>query len=503
MPLNLSNREQNSGHLFYNRRLRAAITRFSVRMKHDDRKQYAAVALSMVFVMIGCGWMALLHIMKPAGLVGRSPIVGNRDTGALYTNIDGRLYPTLNLTSAQLAVGSHTAPVWVKGDEIAKYPTGPTIGIPGAPDAVDVSSTSVSAWSVCDTAAVRASTGQPVVTAIAGDVWVGDRARAMQTSEAILATHREKNYVIWNGRRSEVDLTDRAVMFTLGIDVGVTFPVVLSHALFNAMPATEPLVVPVIPDAGAPSRWLPGAHVGQIMQTRNVNGGVNGVYVLLADGVQKISEFVADVLRTADSQVSGQPWLIPPDKFVGIPQVHVLSVDFYPTEKLYFVDTQANPVTCVGWRKQVTDRQAVVTLYSGRGLPIPQSLDSHIVTVVRDDRSPDSVQAQQTLFLPGAANFVMSTSANIRADTRETLLWISPQGVRYGIDNDEPTMQALGVDPQQALQAPWPLVQTFAAGPALSRASALIARDTIKTDDSGGEITAVPGVSLDNGQVGR
>ncbi|NLP97458.1 hypothetical protein HGO75_15555 [Mycobacterium tuberculosis] len=37
MPLSLSNRDQNSGHLFYNRRLRAATTRFSVRMKHDDR----------------------------------------------------------------------------------------------------------------------------------------------------------------------------------------------------------------------------------------------------------------------------------------------------------------------------------------------------------------------------------------------------------------------------------------------------------------------------------
>ncbi|MCB0944022.1 MAG: type VII secretion protein EccB, partial [Mycobacterium sp.] len=83
MPLNLSNRDQNSGHLFYNRRLRAAITRFSVRMKHDDRKQQAAVVLSIVFVVIGCGWMALLHFMKPAGLVGQSPIVGNRDTGAL------------------------------------------------------------------------------------------------------------------------------------------------------------------------------------------------------------------------------------------------------------------------------------------------------------------------------------------------------------------------------------------------------------------------------------
>lgn len=93
MPLNLSNRDQNSGHLFYNRRLRAAITRFSVRMRHDDRKQHAALALSVVFVLLGCGWMALLHFMKPAGLVGQSAIVGNRETGALYARIDGRLHP--------------------------------------------------------------------------------------------------------------------------------------------------------------------------------------------------------------------------------------------------------------------------------------------------------------------------------------------------------------------------------------------------------------------------
>ena len=133
MPLNLSNRDQNSGHLFYNRRLRAAVTRFSVRMKHDDRKQQAAVALSIVFVLIGMGWMALLHFLKPAGIVGDSSIIGNRQTGAVYAKIDGRLYPALNLTSARLAVGSSSAPTWVTAAEIAKFPTGPIIGIPGVP----------------------------------------------------------------------------------------------------------------------------------------------------------------------------------------------------------------------------------------------------------------------------------------------------------------------------------------------------------------------------------
>lgn len=82
MPLSLSNRDQNSGHLFYNRRLRAATTRFSVRMKHDDRKQTAALALSMVLVAIAAGWMMLLNVLKPTGIVGDSAIIGDRDSGA-------------------------------------------------------------------------------------------------------------------------------------------------------------------------------------------------------------------------------------------------------------------------------------------------------------------------------------------------------------------------------------------------------------------------------------
>ncbi|MGH3522453.1 MAG: type VII secretion protein EccB, partial [Mycobacterium sp.] len=202
MPLNLSNRDQNSGHLFYNRRLKAAITRFSVRMKHDDRKQQAAVALSMVFVLIGVAWMALLHFMKPAGLVGQSAIIGNRDTGAVYAKINGRLYPALNLTSARLAVGNAAAPAWVKAAEIAKYPTGPMIGIPGVPDSLTVTASAVSAWSVCDRAPTRGTGAAALVTAIAGDLSTVGRAAPMGPLQAVLATHKDATYVIWGGQRS-------------------------------------------------------------------------------------------------------------------------------------------------------------------------------------------------------------------------------------------------------------------------------------------------------------
>ena len=488
MPLNLSNRDQNSGHLFYNRRLRAAITRFSVRMKHDDRKQRAALALSMVFVLLGCGWMALLHIVKPAGLAGQSVIVGNRDTGAVYARIDGRLHPALNLTSARLATGSASAPTWVTTREIAKYPTGPMIGIPGVPDELPVDGGPTSSWSVCDTAGVRAS-GPTTVTAIAGVLPGGGRSQPLAGPRAILATHRGATYLIWNGQRSRIDPADRAVTFNLGLDPGVTRPIEMSTALFDAMPAAEPLVVPVVPRAGSPSRWLPGSVVGRVLQTKDANGEVSGFYLLLPGGVQRITAFVADLLRTADSHGAAAPELIAPDKLVAIPQVDVLNTAFYPTGRLSFVNTDADPVTCVNWTKESTDRQATITVISGRGLPTPQALDTHIVTLVRDNRGPESVEAHQTLMLPGAATFVASTSGVTSADTRESLFWVSPQGVRFGIDWEQDTVTALALDPARAAQAPWPILRAFAAGPAISRADALLARDTIDPD---GAVAVIP-----------
>ncbi len=478
MPLNLSNRDQNSGHLFYNRRLRAAITRFSVRMKHDDRKQQAALALSLVFVLLGCGWMALLNVMKPAGLVGQSAIVGNRDTGALYAKIDGRLYPALNLTSARLATGSAATPTWVRPAEIGKFPTGPMIGIAGITDDLALTGNPVSAWAVCDTAPGRGSGAAPAVTAIAGQL-SGGRAEPMASSQALLATHRGATYLVWNGQRSRIDPADRSVTFNLGLDPGVTRPVELSGALFDAMPATEPLVVPAIPEAGTPSRLLPGSVVGRVLETRDANGQVIGFYVLLPNGVEKITSFVADLLRTANSQGASAPELVSPDKLVNIPQVDVLNVGFYPTGRLQFVDTDANPVTCVSWTKQSTDPQARIAVINGRGLPTPPDLDPRIVTLVRDARDADSVEAQHTLVLPGAANFVATTAGAVSSDTRESLYWVSPQGVRYGIDWEQETLQALGIDPHEAVQAPWPIIRTFAAGPAISKANALLARDTI------------------------
>lgn len=484
MPLNLSNRDQSSGYLFYNRRLRAAITRFSVRMKHDDRKQQAAVVLSMVFVLIGVAWMTLLHFMKPAGLIGQDALVGNRETGQVYARIDGRLYPALNLTSARLVTGSAADPVWVTGPEIARHPTGPLIGIPGVPDEFVTPPTRTSAWTVCDTAPRRGAHTRPRVTVIAGPLPDTDRSESIGGDRAVLVTHRDVTYLLWAGQRARIDPADRAVTLNLGLDPGVTQPIEISTALLDAIPVTEPLTMPVVAGAGEPSTWLAGTPVGSVLATRDAAGTVTGFYVLLPEGVQQISGFVADLLRTGRS---GDPQPITPDALVHIPVVDVLDVDHYPAGRLSFVDTAAAPVTCLQWSKQTGDPQATVTLRSGPGLPVAPGDEARLVNLVRDDRSPDSVEADQTLLLRGAATLVVTTSAARTSDSRESLYALSAQGVRFGIQWDQQTLQALGIDPAAAVQAPWPLLRTFAAGPAISRDAALLARDTL-----GGAVVGVP-----------
>lgn len=489
MPLTLSNWEQNSGYVFYVRRLSAAVTRLSVRMRRDDRKQRAAVLASVVIAVVLCALAVLFRLVKPAGLVGESPIIANRDTGAVYVLVEGRLYPAFNLTSARLVVGSPATPKMVSGAEIAKYPSGPRVGIADAPPSdMAVDGGADSAWAACDTAAVRhgGSAGAPAVTVIAGRL--SSAAPVLGDGRAVLVSHAGSVFVVWGHQRSRVDLADRAVTVSLGLDPGVVAPVPISNALFDALPATEPIVVPAVPDAGVVSPWpgLEGARVGSVIDVRDSGGGVEKFYAVLSAGLQPVSGLTAEMLRTSNSYGDATMRVVGPDKIVNIPQVDVLNVGFYPKSALSFVETDANPVTCVGWEKGRSDRQARVVVYSGRGLPVPGSVRP--IHLVRDDREASSVEATDAVVLPGAANLAAVTSAAEAAGTRESLWWVSPQGVRYGVSADRATLQALGINSALAVQAPWAIVRMFAPGPLLSTQNARALRDTV----FGGQVGLLP-----------
>jgi type VII secretion protein EccB len=424
--------------------------------------------------------MFVLSWFKPAGQVGESAILADRESGAVYVLVDGRLHPALNLVSARLIAGQANNPTFVKADQLAKYPQGPVVGIAGAPATMPLRTGDSSQWAVCDTAPDNPNAA-PVVTAIGGPLTVGSRAQPLAPPNAVLAEHDGKTYVIWNGQRSMIDLSNKAVALALGVDSGAPHPVRISTPLFDALPATEPLTTLVIPAAGSPSQWnvAPDAVVGSVLSVRDLQTGADNFYVLLRNGVQRISPFVASLLRSANSFGDELPVVVAPDRLASVPVVHTLPVEFYPTTRLKLVDTAANPVTCLSWTKGSTDRSADTSVLSGKGLPIPIGSENRLLRLVKNDRSPASVEADQVYMAPGGTNLVMTTGAAPEATSRESMWWIGDQGVRYGISLEDDTLRALGITPATARQAPWPLIRVFAPGPALSRSDALTQHDTV------------------------
>ncbi|KPN47688.1 type VII secretion protein EccB [Mycobacterium intracellulare] len=488
MALNLTSRLQVTAHYFWNRRNAAALSHHGVRLDYDpEQRRLSALILGYTLTVLAIALAALMAYIKPAGQVGKSAILANRDTGALYVMVDGRLHPALNLTSARLISGNAANPTFVKSAELDKYPQGPTVGIVGAPTEMPLHTGLDSQWAVCDTApsaTATASAGQsPTVTAIAGPLTLGRRSAPLAMPNALLATHNDKTFVIWDGHRSEIDLGNKAVALSLGVDSAAPKPIPMSTALYDAIPATDPLVIPAVPGAGQTAPWDlgRGAVVGSVLSVHDVQQvGGEALFVVLPDGVQHISPFVASLLRAANSFGDLAPVVVTPDRLAPIPVVGSLPVSYYPSTRLHLVDTTVNATTCLAWAKGATDRAAKVAVLSGQGLPVAADGDERLVHLVDDARNdPGGAEADQVYLGRGATNLVMTTNADPGSVSRDALWWISEQGVRYGIALDDSALRALGIATASARQAPWVLIRAFAPGPALSREDALTQHDSL------------------------
>lgn len=478
--MNLANKTQVSGHYFLRRRLGFAFQRRSVRMQTDpmrtQRLMLMISALLAVLVMVGAlvvGWI------RPAGLVDDSKIVADRKLGTIFVSVDGRLHPALNLISARLIAGDPAEPTFVKPDDLAKWPRGPLVGIEGAPiEPPRVSTPEVSRWAVCDTASESMS-GRPIVTGINGDLTMGDRAREVVGDTAVLGVFGDQAYVIANGLRMPVDLSDRAVTGPLGLE-GAGAPVELSQAMVDALPAGRPLVVPAVPQFGEPSTVDLGTPMmnGAVVVSQDVASGNDQFFVVLSDGVQPVSSVVAAMLRQRDSFGSSQPPRISPDTLGDIPVRQVLDVAGYPAEPLKVVDWRAEPVLCVAWERAASDRQARQRLLVGRALPVTAEQDAHMVPLVVSAQDQGKI-ADQVLLSENPATWVSTTGASVDSSRRETLWLISESGARYGVPFDDEALKALGVKDSPARLAPWPLLQVWPAGPELSKKAAMTMHDTV------------------------
>ncbi len=88
----------------------------------------------------------------------------------------------------------------------------------------------------------------------------------------------------------------------------------------------------------------------------------------------------------------------------------------------------------------------------------------------------DQIGGDSTVFINGG-QYVRLQSPDPRYG--ESLYYIDPQGVRYGLP-DEETAKALGLSAPKT--APWQVVGLLVDGPVLSKQAALLEHDTLPAD---------------------
>lgn len=415
-------------------------------MRAKSRSLLTGCALAAIAV-VGC---AVLAFVRPQEVLGDSPVIMVRESGALYVRIGDTLHPALNLASARLVVGSPAEPEVVRESELRHAKRGALLGIPGAPDVLP-EPMAESQWTVCDDA--------KGTTVIAGSQPAEFVATPLTSGRAVLARARGESatYLLYGGVRARVSLAEPSVSRALHLDA--VEPQELSSALLNAIPEVPPITAPTIPGAGARGPEALGMAVGSVVRVTRADA--DELFAILADGVQRVSPVAADIIRFSNSQGLRDIVTVTADAIAATPSVQTLPVATFP-------DTAVRPVSeavvCAQWAPAAADNGGSITTFGAPAVPVdPQQA---AVRMAQADGVGPNVDA--VFVPPGRYLFVQSPQWYLVSDT----------GVRYGVNAE--SAAALGL-PRQPASAPWSFVKLLADGPELTRAGALVAHDGVAT----------------------
>ena len=448
------------------------------------RGQMRALIVGLVIAIVITGACGVMAFFKPAPNMGDAQILLSKSSGAAFVRIGDRVHPVLNLASARLIVGKNDSPKDVDDKFLNTVPRGPMVGIVGAPTSIrGADSLAMSSWAVCDTwqtPGVTETTGSATLhtTVLANDPVTDDDVRAADPAQAVLTEVGGRTYLIYDGVRAPVDLSDVVVVNGLHLQDAPLRP--MSLGLLNAIPLVDPITPVTIDGVGQPSAVVgPDYTIGSIVKTVDSRG--QQLYVVLRDGLQPISAATADIIRYGDADAArASAREIAPAVVAGVPIVHQLPVDHYPTVSPQIVPPNSAPVLCMGWQRTNAAAPATVRLIVGHKLPVPAGAEA-VRLATTDGSGPGLDSVYMT---PGSGEYVQATGVEPGSQSTGPLFYLSDTGLRYHI-KDLPTADALGVvgikaPGQQSAtpqMAPWPVLSLLPPGPELSQEAALVAHD--------------------------
>jgi type VII secretion protein EccB len=207
----------------------------------------------------------------------------------------------------------------------------------------------------------------------------------------------------------------------------------------------------------------PELVVGSVFTTVTDDDEQN--YVVLPDGVAKVNATTAAALRATNSFGMISPPPMEASAVARVPERVYNSP--LPDIPMTMLARQDSPTLCWAWQREPGDQSPKTTVIAGRHLPLPaRTLDTGI----------DQITGDATVHIDGG-QYIRLQSPDPRYG--ESLYYIDPQGVRYGLPNEE-TAGKLGLTSPKT--APWQVVSLLVDGPVLSEQAALVEHDTLPAD---------------------
>ncbi|MFD6563289.1 type VII secretion protein EccB [Micromonospora profundi] len=391
-------------------------------------------------------------------------LVIERETGATYVFVEGKLHPTLNYTSARLILNEPNPQVRTMSQtSLRDRPRGRTVGIVGAPDALPGrKSLTGLPWSVCDVpdpVDPRRSTTRVVIDrALPGGAPVGDRA--------VLVTVDGQRHLLTGNSRLEVLGGDQSVA---ALRMSGTPPLPVGQQLLNALPAGPPLRKLSLPGLGDRSGLSVGgrpATIGQVFQAAGQH------YVLAREGLVSISEITALLMISGGGQITD----ITPDQAGRLLTEQRLEPDGMPrTLPSLYPARAGQTLLCATYRAGNAGGPPTTTLEVFDRAPAELSATEPNSVPVRQSNR-DAVRTAESVLLPGGKGVLAQAAPGAGTSgsgaAGSTVYLISPQGVRYPLGSAE-ALGALGYEGVTPLAVPGSLLALIPTGPTLDREDAL------------------------------
>ncbi len=406
------------------------------------------------------GLMVAILAGAVVGIVGIVTKVGNnnwktegavvveRETGASFVYLNGKLIPALNLASAKLAAGRPNPTVYrIAAKALTAAPRGLTIGIAGAPASLpEAAQSSGLPWTMC---AVVGSRTRSVLLAGAGgpaSSALGDRGVIVQ--DAVKGVR----YLVWHGRKFQFQDSKTTILALFGAVTATP----AGTAWLDALPSGLDIAAIDVGDRGAGATDLPGRKIGDVVVAPTATGSGEQAYVVLDDGLAAITPLQRIVLQA---------------RFPGEAQeITVADVADWATSKRF---DDVDPAT-----QPPADPPVLVTPASGETV-CAVTTDAAAAPAVSVGGTADSLAAAVPTTAATSAGRALADAVLVPAGTYQLVkvpgsggyVLITDLGVRYALPSAD-AVAMLGYDVTTAVTVPTALINRLPAGVTLDPAVA-------------------------------